>query len=65
MGCNCGKGKSSTGTSRKPPALVASAAAAGRQMFTLSLPGRLPRTFGSRLEADAENARAGGIGTVR
>jgi hypothetical protein len=62
MGCNCGKGKSSTGTTRKPPSLTASAT---RQTFTLSLPGRMPRTFGSRLEADAENVRAGGIGTIR
>lgn len=64
--CNCRK-KATQQTPPPPPppttSLTASAAP-GARSFSLTTPDGRRRTFGSRLEANAERVRLGGVGTV-
>ncbi len=60
--CNCGKNKRAATSDR--PQRPMTAGAARQQQYKLVI-GGVSRTFGSRLEADAANARAGNRGLVR
>jgi hypothetical protein len=56
MGCNCGKGKNKPAPAPSEP---------GGVRYSLTASGGHPaREFGSKLEADAENARRGGVSAV-
>lgn len=56
MGCNCGKGKNKPAPAPQEP---------GGMSYALTASGGHPaQEYGSRLEADAENARRGGTSTV-
>lgn len=56
MACNCGKRKGGTKSTGKGTKKV--------EEFVLQTGGST-QTFGSRLEAQAANQRAGGTGTIR
>lgn len=59
--CNCNKPKPSA---HRPRPLANGSSGAARQSFELIVGGKTA-TFGSRLEADAANARSGFRGIVR
>lgn len=71
-GCGCGGKKSTTPPVAKPtPAPPPRPApqpprlnASGASQYVLTVAGRLPQVFGSRLEAEAELKRAGGRGRI-
>jgi hypothetical protein len=81
MGCGCKGDKATTSTAKdaevktappvpkrapKPPLLNSGLATTGKsQSFSLRLRDGSTFTFGSRLEAEAENVRQGYTGTVR
>lgn len=56
--CNCNKGKRAAQPRRV-------SGSGGTQAFSLLVPGQAAQQFGSRLEADAENARLGYRGIVK
>jgi len=62
MGCGCGKRREAAQARRYPPTVTTEGAT---QAFSLILRDGSVQSFGSRLEADAANARAGYTGTVR
>lgn len=64
--CNCGGKKVKQGPGIAGAPVPAPAPTSGNtQQFALTSPGGRVQRFGSRLEADATNARQGGAGTVR
>lgn len=59
MGCNCGKKRNSkTGGTRR------ATGTGPRKRYALVLPAGRRVEFGSRLEAEAANARAGNVGKI-
>lgn len=65
MGCNCGKHRQAARPRTYGGGGTSGTSGTASQAFSLILPGKEPQGFGSRLEADAANARAGYIGVVR
>lgn len=61
MPCGCKKRRAAA----QPRTYVKNAGTTDRQVFALILPSGEEQRFGSRLEADAANARAGYTGVVR
>lgn len=62
MGCNCGKKREAAQARRF---VGISSGTSTTQVFSLILRDGSKESFGSRLEADAANARAGYTGIVR
>lgn len=62
--CNCKKGRAAQRRSFDP-ARASGQSGTATQSFALTLRDGTKQTFGSRLEADAANARAGYTGVVR
>lgn len=65
MGCNCGKNRQAARPRTYGGTAKSGTSGTATQAFSLILPGQEPQGFGSRLEADAANARAGYTGIVR
>ena len=66
MGCNCNKRTAAAQPRRYDTTAKASGTTgSATQAFSLILRDGTTQTFGSRLEADAANARAGYTGIVR
>jgi hypothetical protein len=61
MGCSCNKKRQPIPPKAPPPPTEQ---ASQRASFTLHIPGQPSSSFDSKLEADAANARSGGVGVV-
>lgn len=66
MGCNCGrKRRTAANVKPKPKPVDKDQQQQGKTQSFALITGTGRTVFGSQLEADAANARLGGVGTVR
>lgn len=63
--CNCNKARAAARPRAYSSTAATGASGTATQSFSLIIDGKTTESFGSRLEADAANARAGYRGVVR